>query len=121
MTKICQYCKTPFKPGDHGGARKFCSRDCWRMHRRKVNHEKREAKAKELGVSIDELQKMVRRGDVSLRFTKLHIKQPKTYAQIRRENRRRVITAGWRGAPVMGGGTIHHNDPYLKPSEYVRC
>ena len=121
MTKICQYCKTPFDTGNHGNATKFCSRECRDMHARKRNHMMREAKAKELGVSIDELKKMVRRKEVTLRFTKSNIKRPKTYREIQAENRRRPIVSGWRGAPVMGGGSIHHNDPYLKPSEYVRA
>lgn len=123
MTKICKYCKCEFET-KHGEVR-FCSVQCAGMARRKRNFEKREARAKELGITVDELVKMTKRGRMGLRPAQpnhyKYTKRPKTYREIRTYNKAHPLVAGWRGAPVMGGGSIHHNDPYLKPSEYVRC
>ena len=123
MKKICEWCKCEFE-AKHGKAR-YCSGECAAMARRKRNFEKREAKAKELGITVDELGKLIKRGRMGLRPAQpnkyKYTHRPKTYREIQAENRRRPLVSGWRGAPVMGGGAIHHNDPYLKPSEYVRC
>ena len=166
MTKICEWCKCEFET-KHGKAR-FCSNECAAMAHRKHCFLKREALAKELGVTIEEVERLTRQGWIkyaleakrlgitieeakrrerAARYAKTKAlasaagmgvkeyrklygmarkrrdpkRRPKTYAEILAENRRRPIVSGWRGAPVMGGGAIHHNDPYLKPSEYVRC
>ena len=123
MTKICEYCKCEFET-KHGEVR-FCSVQCAGMARRKRNFEKREARAAELGITVEELLKRShsRKNHIKIdqgRHYTSKMKRPKTYKEIQAENRRRPIVAGWRGAPVMGGGSVHHNDPYLKPSEYVR-
>lgn len=121
MTKIFQYCKCEFS--DTHTVRRYCSKKCSGMAKSKRNQELREAKAKELGITVDELVKMTKRGRMGLRPAQpnKYKHRPKTYNQIQAENRRRPIVGGWRGTPVMGGGSIHHNDPYLKPSEYVRA
>ena len=166
MTKICQWCKCEFETKSHKNVR-YCSLQCGVMARRKLNFEKREAKAKELGVTIEEFERLTRKGLIkhALEAKRLGIpieearrresaaryaetkalaaafgisvkeyikcfgkarkqrdlkRRPKTYAEIKAANRRRPLVSGWRGTPVMGGGAIHHNDPYLKPSEYVR-
>ena len=123
MTKICEWCGREFETNNKEA--KFCSRKCTSMAERKRNQEKREARAKELGITVEELVKLIRHGKrMGIRPSQprkyKHKKRPKTYKEIQAENRRRVVAAGWRGAPVMGGGSIQHNDPYLKPSEYVR-
>ena len=166
MNKICEWCKCEFET-KHGETR-FCSHECATMAHRKHCFLKREAWAKELGVTIEEVESMTRRGLIkyaleakkqgisieeatrrerAARYAKTKAlasaagmgvkeyrklygmarkrrdpnRRPKTYAEIKRENRARKVASGWRGAPVMGGGSIHHNDPYLMPSEYVRC
>ena len=123
MNYICQYCKREFS--DTHTVRRYCSKKCAGIATSKRNQELRETKAKELGIKVDELGKLIKRGRMGLRPSQpkhyKYTKRPKTYREIQAENRRRPLVAGWRGAPVMGGGAIHHNDPYLKPSEYVRC
>ena len=104
MTKICEMCWAQFET-THKEVR-FCSKECAGMAHRKLNQEKREAKAKELGVTLEELAKMMRRGRVGLSNQPKHYKyknRPKTYKQIRAANRAHPIVAGWRGQIVMGG------------------
>ena len=45
---------------------------------------------------------------------------PKTYAEIKRENRRRGAEAGWRGQPVIGGGPAQKVAAPLLKSELPR-
>ena len=121
MTKICEYCKCVFDTTRRDA--RYCSIQCSGMALRKRNFLKREARARELGITVEELIRRIKRGRVGLRDSmpkRYKIKRPKSYAEIRAANRRHPIAAGWRGAPVMGGGVARHNDPWLKPSEYVR-
>lgn len=60
MTKICEWCKCEFET-THGKAR-FCSGECAAMAHRKHSFLKREAKAKEYGLSLDELEDIIRHG-----------------------------------------------------------
>lgn len=162
MTKICKYCKCEFE-AKHGKAR-YCSGECAAMAHRKHSFLKREAKAKEYGLSLDEIEDIFRRGygrylpeakrlgitiwemikrvraerhaitkakdaDCGMgvkeyirifgrHFTRNDGKRrPKTYAEIRAANRKHPIAAGWRGSPVMGGGSVRYNDGDLKQSE----
>ena len=162
MTKICEWCKCEFET-KHGKSR-FCSNECAAMAHRKHCFLKREAQAKELGITIEEVERLTRRGLVKYAFEakrlglpiekaksladaqryakikalaaaagmsiKKYIKsfgtarkrrdpnrRPKTYAEIRAANRKHPIAAGWRGSPVMGGGSVRYNDGDLKQSE----
>ena len=155
MTKICEWCKCEFQT-KHRETR-YCSGECAAMAHRKHCFLRREAQAKELGITIEEVESLTRSGlikhaleakrlglsiEEEVRRSRAEkrkgrrkrvsvsevdpkycvwIHRPKTYKEIQAENRRRPIVSGWRGAPVMGCGSIHHNDPDLKPSEYVRC
>ena len=119
MKKICEWCKCEFNA--KRAAARFCSRKCDGMARRKATFEHREAKAKALGITVEELARMARRQKRGIHW-KRDMKRPKTYREIRAANRKHPIVAGWRGQPVMGGGAgVRHNDPWLKPSEYARC
>ena len=52
------------------------------------------------------------------RMRKWNKKRPKTYAQIKAENRRRGSVAGWRGQPVLGGGHDQNwRDPMFTVAE----
>lgn len=162
MTKICEYCKCEFETKKK--STKFCSRECAAMAHRKHCFLRREAQAKELGITIEEVESLTSQGLIkyaleakrrglpiekarSLREApryaktkalasaagmsiKAYIKsfgmarkrrdpkrRPKTYAEIQRENRARKVVAGWRGSPVMGGGSVRYNDGDLKQSE----
>ena len=148
MTKICEYCKCEFEAKKKSV--KFCSGECAAMAHRKHCFLRREAQAKELGVTIEEVESLTRRGLIkyALEAKRLGIpieearrrksaeryaktkelaaaagmgikeyikrfgmarkrrdlkRRPKTYAEIKRENRARKIVAGWRGQIVMGG------------------
>lgn len=80
------------------------------------------AEAEKLGISS--VKEYRRRFGTSYRkkAKKATVRQPKTYAEIRAENRRRQIEAGWRGQVVMGGGGdgARHNDPWLSIHELPR-
>ena len=60
MTKICEWCKCEFET-KHGKAR-YCSGECAAMAHRKHTFLKRDAKAKEYGLSLDELEDIIRHG-----------------------------------------------------------
>ena len=162
MKKICEWCKCEFET-THGKAR-YCSNECAAMANQKHCFLRREAQAKELGVTIEEVESLTRRGLLKYAFEakrlgipieevrrlknaeryaktkalaaaagmgiKEYIKifgsaskrrypkrRPKTYAEIRAANRKHPIAAGWRGSPVMGGGSVRYNDGDLKQSE----
>ena len=101
MTKICQYCKCEFESGRRGRPPKFCSRECANMHARKRNFEKREARAKELGITVEELLKRSRslknriKIDPGRHYTS-KMKRPKTYREIRAYNKAHPLVEGWR-------------------------
>lgn len=162
MTKICEWCKCEFE-AKHGKAR-YCSAECAAMAHRKHCFLRREAQAKELGITIEEVESLTRRGFIkyALEAKRLGIpieearrrksaaryaetkalaaaagmsineyiksfgmarkrrdpnRRPKTYAEILAANRKHPIAAGWRGSPVMGGGSVRYNDGDLKQSE----
>ncbi len=162
MKKICEWCKCEFET-QHGKAQ-YCSGECAAMAHRKHCFLKREAKAKELGVTIEEVERLTRSGLLKhaleakrlgltieevkrrkkaewyakkkalaeaagmgvkeyIRIFGRHVtrkddkRSPKSYAQIRAHNKAHPIAAGWRGAPVMGGGSVRYNDGDLKQSE----
>ena len=97
MTKICEWCKCEFET-KHGKAR-YCSNECAGMAHRKRCFLKREAKAKELGVTIEELEKMIKRGRVGItNYPKRQKfpKRPKTYKEIVAWNREHPLVEGWR-------------------------
>jgi len=100
MTKICEWCKCEFTPRhSHGARMKFCSHECACMAKRKLNQEKREARAKELGITVDELIRRSKRGRVGLRDSQPNhykLKRPKTYAEIRAYNAAHPLKLGWR-------------------------
>ena len=60
MTKICEWCKCEFET-KHGKAR-FCSNECSAMAHRKHCFLRSEAQANELGVTIEEVERLTRRG-----------------------------------------------------------
>lgn len=62
MTKICEWCKCEFDTGRKGKKPRYCSGECARMALRKDCFLKREAWAKELGVTIEEVESLTRRG-----------------------------------------------------------
>lgn len=102
MTKLCEYCKCEFK-ARHSKSR-YCSPECASMAFRKRTFEKHEAEAARLGITIDELKKRIRRGRQAILMAKKpKPKKPKTYAEIKRDNRARKIAVGWRGQLVAGG------------------
>ena len=106
MTKICEWCKREFEARySKGKQTKFCSHECACMAKRKLNQEKREARAKELGITVDELIRRSKRGRVGLRDSqpKRYGHRPKSYREIVAANRKHPVAVGWRGAPVMGG------------------
>lgn len=151
MTKICEWCKCDFETQKK--STRFCSGECAAMAHRKHCFLKREAWAKELGVTIEEVERLTRSGlikhaleakrlglsiEEEVRRSRAEkrkgrrkrvsvsevdpkycvwIHRPKTYAEIARENRARKVVSGWRGAPVMGGGSVRYNDGDLKQSE----
>ena len=95
MKKICEWCKCEFQTL-HGNRAKYCSMACSGMARRKLNFLRREAKAKELGITVDELKRRIKRGyEARSRYGNGRIvyglKRPKTYKEIRAANRRRQI------------------------------
>ena len=100
MKKSCEWCKCEFTPRhSHGARMKFCSRECAGMAKRKLNQEKREARAKELGITVDELIRRSKRGRVGLRDSqpkRYKLKRPKTYAEIRAYNAAHPLKLGWR-------------------------
>lgn len=151
MTKICEYCKCEFET-KHRETR-YCSGECAAMAHRKHCFLRREAQAKELGITIEEVERLTRSGllkhaleakrmglsieeevkrsraekrkgrrkrisvsEVDPKYC-VWIHRPKTYAEIRAANRKHPIAAGWRGSPVMGGGSVRYNDGDLKQSE----
>ena len=101
MTKRCPYCGEVFE-ANHGLTR-YCSRECAGMARRRPKPLPRKA-------TLDMIE------NVNPVRT-LWINAPKSYAEIRRENRQRKVKTGWRGQPVPGGGSIRRHDPWLVPSE----
>ena len=117
MKKICEWCKCEFTARPR---QKFCSRRCTDMAQRKRNHERREARAKALGITVEELVNLSYRNKVRINPCRTR-SGPKSYREIKAANRRHPIAAGWRGTPVIGGGCVHRHDPYLRPSEYPRC
>ena len=60
MTKICEWCKCEFET-KHGKSR-FCSNECAAMAHRKHCFLRREAQAKELGITIEEVESLTRSG-----------------------------------------------------------
>lgn len=96
MTIKCEWCKTEFSSGQAN--RRYCSRDCARMARRAETFHKREAEAKELGMSLEEYAAYRRR-----LYNEAPRRKSKSYAQIKRANRARRVEAGWRGQVVLGG------------------
>ena len=62
MKKICEWCKCEFETGRQGKKPRYCSLKCRSTAHRKHMYEKREAKAKEYGLSLDELEDIIRHG-----------------------------------------------------------
>ena len=60
MTKICEYCKCEYNTWK--SKTRYCSPQCYRMANRKLLFLRREAQAKELGVTIEEVESLTRRG-----------------------------------------------------------
>ena len=60
MTKICEWCKCEFET-KHGKTR-YCSGECAAMAHRKHCFLRREAQAKELGITIEEVESLTRSG-----------------------------------------------------------
>ena len=87
------------------------------MAQRKSNYEKAAAKAAMYGLSVEEYRRKSRAGRLAAQQNKWFRRHPKTYAEIKRENRARRIKDGWRGQPVLGGGPARHNDAYLAVHE----
>jgi len=106
MTKICEWheCRREFET-THGKKVRFCSKACAGAALRKLNQEKREARARELGITVEELIKRTKRGRIGLRDSqpKRYGHRPKSYREIVAANRKHPIAAGWRGQMVMGG------------------
>ena len=99
MIKICEWCKCEFET-KHGKAR-YCSGECAAMARRKRNFEKREARAAELGITVDELLKRShsRKNHIKIdpgRHYTSKMKRPKTYAEICAYNKAHPLVDGWR-------------------------
>ena len=97
MKKICEWCKCEYKAAHE--VNKYCSRECARMAQRKLNHLKREARARELGITMEELIKRTKRGSVGLNAghpKRAKRQRPKTYAEIRAYNAVHPLKLGWR-------------------------
>lgn len=98
MTMICEWCKCEVETS-HGNVR-YCSKRCAGMAKRKLNQEKREARAKELGITVDELIRRSKRGRVGLRDSQpkhyKYTKRPKTYKEIQAHNAVHPLKLGWR-------------------------
>lgn len=133
---VCECCQAEFE-SVYRDAR-FCSTRCSAMESHKVRHAKYEAAAKKHGMTCAEYRRWQQR-ERSRRLreeakgmgmtvraykdflahntTRWHT-HPKTYAQIKAENRARGSVAGWRGAPVMGGGHVANwRDPMFEIAE----
>ena len=68
------------------------------MAKRKLNQEKREARAKELGITVDELIRRSKRVRVGLRDIqqKRYGHRPKSYREIVAYNKAHPLVEGWR-------------------------
>ena len=100
MKKICEWheCRREFET-THGKKVRFCSKACAGAALRKLNQEKREARARELGITVEELIRRSKRGRVGLRDSQPNhykLKRPKTYAEIRAYNAAHPLKLGWR-------------------------
>ena len=98
MNHICQYCKREFS--DTHTVRRYCSKKCAGIAKSKRNQELREAKAKELGITVEELGKLIKRGRMGLRPAQpnhyKYTKRPKTYKEIQAYNKAHPLVEGWR-------------------------
>ena len=122
-TKECEFCHNPFEIKSKHPHTRFCSKACMGLARHISTIKKHEEKAKAMGIPVEELRRLVKRGRVCefrgrgnllLRWKP----KPKTYAQIKAENRKRGVVAGWRGTVVMGGGTVRNwRDPMFEIAE----
>lgn len=100
MTKICEWCKCEFETKSHKNVR-YCSGECAAMARRKLNFEKREARAAELGITVEELLKRSRSRKNRIKIDPCRsytskMKRPKTYKQIQAYNKAHPLVEGWR-------------------------
>lgn len=106
MTKTCEYCTCAFET--YRTSARYCSKECAGMAQRKAAFERHEA-------WLDAVANADPR-----HHHRIWIRRPKSYAEIRRANRKRKVQDGWRGRPVLGGGKIHRNDAWLEPCEIER-
>ena len=97
MTKIYEMCGGKFET-THGKKVRFCSKACAGAALRKLNQEKREARARELGITVEELIKRTKRGRIGLRYSqpKRYGHRPKSYREIVAYNKAHPLVAGWR-------------------------
>ena len=95
MTKNCEWCKCEFKAWS--SAAKYCSRHCARMAQSKATFLLKEAKAKELGITVEEVSRLIHNCKLSLGVRNtFRAKRPKTYAEIRAYNEAHPLKLGWR-------------------------
>ena len=99
MTKTCEWCGVKFDTL-HKEVR-FCSFRCSGMARRKRNQEKRETRAKELGITVEELIQRSKHGKRMGLSSKAgghykYTKRPKTYKEIKAYNEEHPLVEGWR-------------------------
>jgi len=133
----CAWCGVEFVSKKYHKSR-YCSHKCALRATGRARTAAAEAKAAALGMSLDEYRlarhrvynqqhrlKAATRVDAAGiegiqggYVRKWKKRQPKTYAQIKAENRRRGSVAGWRGQPVLGGGLDQNwRDPMFMVAE----
>ena len=101
MKKSCEWCKCEFET--YKRSKRYCSHACAMMAVRKRTFEQHEAKAQEMGITLDELEKLIRGRKLKLtdrkkrtRDTYKYTHRPKTYAEIRAYNAAHPLKLGWR-------------------------
>lgn len=95
MIRICEYCRCEFNTKSRKA--RYCSRACMGMAVRKAAFKHHEAMAARLGVTVEELMKMAKRGEI--RFgqpSKRPHRRWKTYKEIQAYNRAHPLQTGWR-------------------------
>ena len=95
IAKICEYCKCEFEA--HANKARYCSKQCHNMAMRREAHFFHEAYAARLGVTVEELMKMAKRGEIRFGQPSLRPhRRWKTYKEIQAYNRAHPLQTGWR-------------------------
>ncbi len=100
MTKICEYCKCEFNTWK--SKTRYCSAECAAMAHRKHCFLRREAQAKELGITIEEVGSLTRSGMLKHALEAKRLGIPIEEARSRKSAARYAETKALAAAAGMG-------------------